>query len=213
MLWRNFKTMVSIFSNIKFWLAVAFISLLGYSFYAFGKIKDLKHHNDRVTSNYQNALKIDSLETVIFKIEKTAELDEIVNQNKGLQDLVQKSQIDNKRINSLYYQQQRFLDSIEKKIDVSNLITGIRENVPVSKTWQDSTVCTVIKGNVTYKNDSLSVNVTSKRFNNEVAIIKHEGRRKPVKWLLGLRLGKREEKYTPQSKCGDLKVTVIEKRK
>ncbi|MCP4054093.1 MAG: hypothetical protein GY739_13715, partial [Mesoflavibacter sp.] len=46
---------------------------------------------------------------------------------------------------------------------------------------------------------------------NKIALIKHEGRRKKVKWLLGLRLGKRPLEFTPETDCGEIKVTVIDK--
>ena len=171
----------------------------------------LKHENERVIDNYENALQMDSLKVAIFKINSAHELEQIINQNKSLQNLVSKSEIKTKRIEGLYYQQQTYLDSVKKTMDVTGLVSDIRNNTPSFKNWVDSTSCATIKGNVMYNNDSLSVNVTSKEFNNNVVLIKHEGKRKPVKWLFNLRLGKRNIEFTPETECGDVKVTVVEK--
>ena len=207
--------MISLLSKLKLshLFVLLAISLGSYSFYAYSKILELKYENNRVTDNYKNALKIDSLEVAIFKINNTSELEELLDQNKGLKKLVDQSEVKTKRIEGLYYQQLKYLDNIEKKIDVSSLVDKIKNNIPTSKNWIDSTACAVIKGNVTFKEDSLNVNITSKEFNNNVVLIKKEGRKEPIKWLFGLRLGKRKTEFTPEVTCGEVKVTIIEKDK
>lgn len=192
-------------------LIILAVAILSYAVYAFGKIIELKAENTRVTQNYENALKIDSLQVAIFKINSTDELEDLLDQNSNLKSLIDKSEVSNKRIQSLYYQQQKYIDNLAKKMDVSGIVKDIRQNVSATKQWKDSTACAVIEGNVTYSQDSLSVNVTSKQFNNNVVLIKHESRRKPINWLFGLRLGKRTTDFTPESDCGETKVTIIEK--
>lgn len=194
-------------SQIK---TIGAVLLLAFSFYAYGKIKDLKAENTRVTDNYQNALKIDSLEVAVFKITSKKELEDLLNQNNNLKQLVAQSEVSTSRIQSLFYQQQKYLDSVTQKIDVSPIVQNIRANIPTITPWKDSTACAIIKGNITYQADSLSVNITSKEFNNNVVLIKHQGRREPVKWLFNIRLGKRDINFTPQTTCGTTKVTIIE---
>lgn len=196
--------------DLRYVLLIFLLAALGYLYH---KNKFLKEENKRTTENYNNALKIDSLQVAVFKVRKQHEIEELLNQNTELNKLVTSSNIKRKRIQSLYYQQQKFVDSIKKKKDVSGLVEKIRKDIPSVIQWKDSTECLTIKGNVAYRNDSLSVNVKERSFNNETVLIQHKGRRKRVKWLFGLRLGPRESKFTPETKCGNSKVTIIKKEK
>ncbi|TDQ27616.1 hypothetical protein [Tenacibaculum caenipelagi] len=190
---------------------VLLIALLGFGAYLFHQNKLLKKENQRMVSNYQTALKLDSLKVALFKVNKEEEIKELLNQNKDLNSLVEKAEIKTKRIEALYYQQQMYVDSVTSKIDVSPIITSIRNNIPELTTWKDSTACLIVSGKLIYRNDSLNVTVDKREFNNETVLIKHKGRRKKVKWLFGLRLGGREIKFTPKASCGTSKVTIIEK--
>lgn len=197
--------------NIKLYASIGIIVLIVSNVFLFQKTIRQSNEIERQKDNYKNALLIDSLNVSIFKIKKTHELDQLLEQNQQLNILIDESGIETKRIKDLYYQQQRYISRLEQKTDVSEIVQDIRNDVPITKVWQDSTQCLTIKGFVRYANDSLNVGVTSREFKNNVALIKYKGRRKPVKWLLGLRLGQREIKFTPQSECGDIKVQIIEK--
>lgn len=200
------------FLNIKNISIILGISFFSYSLYAIKQNIELKADKQRLTDNVSNALKIDSLETTIFKIKKESELLEILNQNKTLQTLVKKSEIKAKRVENLYYQELSYREDTPKQFDVSDIVPSIRENTPIIKQWEDVSSCVKVSGNVTYQNDSLTVNVLNKEFKDSIALIKSKGRRKPIKWLLNLRLGERENVFTPEASCSDIKVTVIEKQ-
>ncbi|MCG8734017.1 hypothetical protein [Tenacibaculum finnmarkense] len=172
---------------------------------------ELLKDNERVTENYTNALKIDSLKVAVFKVKNQNELEELINQNKELSELLSKTNIRKKRIQNLYYQQQKYVDSVKKKMDVSGLVSSIRKDIPATLKWKDSSECLSIKGAVNYNNDSLNVTVTDKKYQNNIILLKHKTKRKRIKWLLNLRLGERRFNFTQKSKCGTGKVTVIEK--
>lgn len=198
------------FKDIRYVILILLLGALGFLYH---QNEYLKQENRRTIDNYNNAIKIDSLEVAVFKVNKQQEIEDLLDQNKELNQLVISSEIKKKRIQKLYYQQQLFVDSLKRKLDVSGLVEKIRKDIPATIQWKDSSNCLTIKGNVAYKNDSLGVNVTERKFNNETVLIKHKGRRKKVKWLFGLRLGPREQKFTPQSKCGKSKVVIIDKEK
>ncbi len=172
---------------------------------------ELSKDNERIADNYTNALKIDSLKVAVFKVENQNELEELINQNKELSELLSKTNIRKKRIQNLYYQQQKYVDSVIKKMDVTGLVSSIRKDIPATLKWKDSSECLSIKGSVNYNNDSLNVTVNDKKYQNNIILLKHKTKRKRIKWLLNLRLGKRQFNFTQKSKCGTGKVTVIEK--
>lgn len=197
--------------KLKHFTIIGVVLLVAFSLYASKRMIEQAHEISRVKENFNNALKVDSLHNAIFRIKSEQELDQLLESNQELSELVDRTNIKRKRIQTLYYQKQQYIDSLKKKMDVSGLVSNIRKDVPAIVQWQDTTECITVKGNVRYQNDSLSVNVTQKEANNNVVLLKHKGRRKPIKWLLGLRLGPRKDKFTAETKCGSAKVTIIEK--
>ncbi|MEQ3501146.1 hypothetical protein ABMY20_15430 [Tenacibaculum sp. SSH1-16] len=198
------------FKDLKYLIIIA---LFGFGTYLYQQNKELKKENQRTVNNYQTALKLDSLEIAIFKVKKDKEIKELLQQNKELNSLVKKSKVKTKRIQGLYYQKISYIDSLKKTINVTPIIKYIRDSTPYTIPWRDSTTCLDIRGKLVYRNDSLNVIINKREFNNETVLIKHEGRRKKVKWLLGLRLGPRDITFTPESKCGKNKVIIIDKDK
>lgn len=199
------------FFNIKDIRYVILIAMLGFGAYLFHQNKMLKLENKRTNNNYKTALKLDSLEVAVFKVRKQHEIQELLKQQKSLSYLIKKSNVKTSRIEALYYQQQKYVDSLKNRIDVTSIVKNIRSNIPKKVAWKDSTECLKIGGYLLYRNDSLNVNVTKREFINNTVLIKHKGRRKRIKWLFGLRLGSREVIFKPQSKCGSSKVVIIEK--
>lgn len=199
------------FFDIKDLRYVVLGAVVLYGFKLHKDNQQLKKDNQRIAENFNQQLKIDSLEVAVFKVASVNELQNILNQNKSLKGLITQKEIKAKRIQVLYQQQLKYVDSVKKKTDVSGLVANIRKDVPAVIKWRDTTKCLTISGNIAYKNDSLSVNVKQREFNNETVLIKSKGRRKKVGWLFGLRLGPRENKFTPSAKCGDPKVKIIEK--
>ena len=196
------------FKDLKYLIIIA---LFGFGAYLYQQNKLLKEENERTTHNYKTALKLDSLEVAVFKVKKDREIKELLQQNNELNSLVEKSEVKTKRIQELYYQKVHYIDSLKKTINVTPIVKHIRDSTPYSIPWKDSTACLYISGKLIYRNDSLNVTVDKKEFNNNTVLIKHEGRRRKVKWLFGLRLGPREITFTPKSKCGSNKVTIIER--
>lgn len=196
------------FKDIRYLILIGVLGLCGYLFHM---NKLLSKENDRNKNNYQNALKIDSLEVAMFKFTSKQEIQDLLNQNKKLNNLVLQSKVETKRIEKLYYQLQRYKDSAKSTIDVTPIVKSIRNNKPYLIPWRDSTKCLTVEGVLRYKDNNLTVEVNNREFFNETVLIKHRGRRKPVNWLLGLRLGPREINFTPRAKCGVSKVTIIDK--
>lgn len=199
------------FLNLKDLRYLILIGLFGVGSYMFYQNKILKQENKRTKHNYQTALKIDSLEVAVFKVRKQHEIKELLDQQDALNYLVKQSKVKTSRIEALYYQQQKYVDSLKNRIDVTSIVKNIRSNIPKKVAWKDSTECLKIGGYLLYRNDSLNVNVTKREFTNNTVLIKHKGRRKRIKWLFGLRLGPREITFKPQSKCGSTKVVIIDK--
>jgi len=185
------------------------ILLFVFSLWSFNKIKDLNHEKKRLNDNFINAIKTDSLEATIYRIKSEHELESVLSQNKNMANLVEKSKIENKRLQSLYYNVLKNKDTTKQVYDVSGIVDSIVKNINVTKRWVDSTKCLTVKGFISYENGNLTHGVDFRETINKVALIKSKGRREPVKWLLNLRLGKRETKFTPVADCGEVKVTIV----
>lgn len=184
----------SVLANVKIW-----------DKYTFEKSEKVRQKD-----NYENMRDIDSLQTAMLQLNSNYEIKEYVKTNKKLEEMLDKQDISIRKLNKIIYQKQRYIDNIPKKTDVSEIVEKIREDIPVIAKWQDSTECLVIKGNVEYKNDSLSVNVNSREFNNDILITSSWERNQRNIWTKWF--GRKKPKVTATSTCGDSKTVVIERK-
>ena len=187
------------------------ICLAGFSVWAMREIKQQKDEKARHLTNYKFLRDIDSLHVADLKFNSKKELQEYVDSNKSLSELVKQQDIKLKRANKIIYQKQNYINNFKSKADVTTIVENIRENKPSTAAWKDSTDCLILKGEVEYKNDSLSVNVLSREFNNEVLIIggwSYNNKNLFTRWF-----GRKKAKVTVTNKCGTSKTILIEKNK
>ena len=209
--------MIALLSKIKpmHLLIIVLIALLGFSAWAWGEIRFHKSESNRKGDNYESLRDMDSMKVAHLTFRTNKEIEDYLDSNDELKDLVDKQDIKIKRLTNIIYQKQEYIDNKLRSTDVTSLVDDIKNNIESSSTWNDSTECLVIRGDVVYKNDSLKVNVTSREFNNEMAIT---GVLERQEWrFLGLwdwtLFGRKKAVVTATSKCGESETIIIDKQR
>lgn len=131
-------------------------------------------------------------------------------------DLIKKldeANIRQNRIQSLLTNTYRYKNDSVKQYDVTGLIAAINEKKEFTVPFSDADKCLTIKGNVTFKNDSLKVNITNREFNNKTDNVVYWERRQ---WkFLGIKtrfLGKKQFTAKNFDQCGESNIVKIEKK-
>lgn len=192
-------------------MIVLLIVLGGFAVWAWGEIKFQKQEKIRQRDNYENLRDLDSLKTAVLQFRTNDEMEDYIATNKDLKALLDKQDIKLKRATNIIYQKQQYINNIENKLDVSGLVENVRKDLPAKMSWKDSTDCLVIQGNVAYQNDSLAVNVTNRKFENDIAIV--GGWERNQKNFFTKIFGRKKAKVTATTKCGESKTIVLEKQK
>ena len=192
-------------------LAIGLIALVGFAFWALGEIKYQKSERDRQMDNYENLRDLDSLQVAFLTFRTNEEMEDYIKSNKDLNDLLTEQDIKLRKVNSIIYQKQQYIDNLNNRLDVTGLVEKVRKDIPAKMNWVDSTECLTIKGNVEYKNDSLAVNVTSRKFDNKIAII--GGWQRDQRNFFTRIFGRKKATVTASSKCGTAQTIIIEKQK
>jgi hypothetical protein len=172
-----------------------------------------KAENIRQTENNRQLRMADSL-NYSKQVLNERELREFFEyERKDLKKLLQESNIRESRIQSLWSNQYRYKNDSVKSHDVSQLVPAIKENRPITVPFSDSDKCLTIKGTVSFKNDSLKVNITERDFKNTTDNVVYWERRQ---WkFLGIKtrfLGKKQFTAKNFDQCGESNIVRIEKK-
>lgn len=211
-MWLIFKAFLGRLS-LTHLLVIGIISLAGFAMWAMGEIKFQKNEKLRQMDNFNNLRDIDSLKVAHLTFRTTQEMKDYIDSNKELSEMLEEQNIKVRKLQSIVYQKQTYIDNITRSTDVSGLINDIKKGISSSAKWKDSTECLILKGDVTYKNDSLKVNVSERKFDNTI-LVTGSWKRKPNNFfarLLGL--GRKVYKVKATSKCGESETIVIDKIK
>lgn len=173
-----------------------------------------KRENKRQTENYHQLAKQDSLKYAELVLNNRELKDYLESNNKQLADFIEDQNIKYSRINSIISQQLRYRDSENRSVDLQPVLDAIKSQREIKVPVVDSTTCLVIKGYVVFKNDTLSLDITDRKFNNVTDVVSYWERRQ---WnFLGLKtrfLGRKQATVVIQNSCGETETVVIDKRK
>ena len=199
--------------KLQYFLVIALIALGGFSMWALGEIRFQKSEKFRERDNFHNARDMDSLKIAHFTFRTTEEIEDYVDTNKELSDMLDDQKIKNRKLQNIIFQKQTYIDNISRATDVSSMVEDIKRGVSSTAQWKDSTECLTIKGDVTYKDDSLNVNVNERKFDNTI-LITGSWKRKPTNFFARVfGFGRKVATAKATSKCGESETIVIEKQK
>jgi len=178
--------------------------------------KDYKYQvseNKRQTENVTQLRKSDSLRFT-SQILTSNEIKQYLDyQNKDLKNKLEKDNIKLGRIESIVSSNYHYRDTVKRETDVSGLISAIKNSIPKSQDWIDTTKCQTTKGHVLFDGSKLKVVIDDREFNNKSDAVAYWERRQ---WkFLGIKtrlFGKKEFTAKTYDNCGETRTMKIEKK-
>ncbi len=158
--------------------------------------------------------KFDSLKFASVTYNK-AELDQYLEyQRKDLQQFLKDNKVNTRNIEQIITQKLEYLDNINRKTDLQPILDAIKQRQDVKVPIIDSTSCLIIKGFVVFENDTLSLDITERKFKNRSDVVSHWERNQ---WsFLGIKtrlFGRKTATVIIKDDCGNTETFVIDKRK
>lgn len=170
--------------------------------------------NTRIKQNASSLRKQDSLrfaENTYTKLELKEYLD---YQRKDLKKYLDDQDIKLRNLRKIISQDLTYVNTKPKDYDLSEVLKAVKSGIDIKTPIKDSTDCMIIEGWVIYKNDSLKLDINSRKFKNKTDIITHIQRQQ---WkFLGIKtkfLGKRITTVTVKDECGKSKTFIVERKK
>ena len=199
------------FNNLKIYvIVIAIIGVVWYYKDAEKAKADLKVQE----TNAEMIRKYDSLKYASVTYDK-AELEEYLKyQRQDLQQFLKQNKVSTKKIEQIITQKLEYLDNIERSTDLQPVLDAINQNKAVRVPVIDSTQCLVVKGFVVFENDTLSLDITERKFKNRTDVISYWERNQ---WnFLGIKtrlFGRKKATVIIKDDCGNTETFVIDKRK
>lgn len=198
-------------NNIKsILITVAIIGVVWYYKDAEKAKADLKVQK----ANAEMVRKFDSLKFASVTY-NDAELKEYLEyQRKDLQDFLQQNDVKLRRIQQIITQQLQYQDTVSRNVNLQPILDAINKNQNIKVPVVDSTRCMIIKGYVAFENDTLSLNITDRKFKNRSDVISYWERNQ---WkFLGIKtrlFGRKKATVIIKDDCGNTETFVIDKKK
>ena len=179
--------------------------------------KDLKYQraeNKRQTENISNIRKQDSLRFAAQTYTKR-ELEEYLEYNRSdLRAFLDEEGVRLRRIERIITQSLKYRDTTSRSTNLQPVLDAIRENQNFKVPVVDSTACLVVSGYVAFENDTLSLDITDRKFTNKTDVVSYWERNK---WnFLGIKtrlFGRKVATVVIKDACGESQTFTIDKRK
>ncbi|WP_119792022.1 hypothetical protein [Flavobacterium anhuiense] len=196
-------------------IGIGLILFLALAFVWVWKDKEYyKMESERQNENVSWQIKYDSLRFSNQVLSQDEIKDHIVYNNPELKKKLDAANIKMSRIESLVSQTLKYRDTLKRETDVSGLVEAIKNSVPKSQSWSDSTHCIKVNGSVSYDGEKLKVVVSDRQFENKTDAVAYWERKK---WnFLGIKtrfLGKKVFTAKVFDECGESRMMKIEKKK
>ena len=172
-----------------------------------------KQENKRQTKNIEQIRKYDSLRFASQTYNKD-ELNEYLNYSRtDLKEFLDENRIRTNRIEKIITQSLKYRDTTQSKTDLKKVLDAIKNQKEIKVPIIDSTDCLIIKGFIAFDNDTLSLNITDRKFKNKSDVITYWERNQ---WnLLGIKtrlFGKKKATVIIKDACGNTETFVINKK-
>lgn len=200
-----------ILKNIKL---VAIILVIVAAVWFYKDFQYQKSENERQSKNNHQRIISDSIHYTNQILSSKELVDYLQYQNSGLKKKLEKDGIKLSRIESIISSKYHYRDTIIKETDISGLVESIKNSIPKSQEWSDSTKCLNIKGIVSFDGQKLKVIVKDRELNNKSDGVAYIERRQ---WsFLGIKtrfLGKKQITAKVYDDCGETITLKVEKKK
>ncbi|MNX56700.1 hypothetical protein D3C86_875010 [compost metagenome] len=170
--------------------------------------------NKRQSENMRQTRIADSLRFSTQNLTSDEIKEYLEYQNSELKKKLTKEGIKLNRIESIISQTFKYRDTTKKETDITGLVAAIKNSIPKSQEWIDTTKCQTTKGTVSFDGQKLKVVVNDREFNNKSDAVAYWERRQ---WnFLGIKtrfLGKKQFTSNVFDECGESQILKIEKKK
>ena len=197
--------------NLKTYIIilVAIALVWFYKDYNYQKSENIRQSNNIASIRMQDSLRFAS-QTYSKK-----ELDEYIEYSrKDLQEFLNDNKIRTNRIERIITQKLEYLDNETRSTDLQPILDAIKENRNIAIPVKDSTKCLVVEGWVRFENDSLKLDLDSRKFQNKTDVVSYWERNQ---WkFLGIKtrlFGRKKATVIIKDECGRSETFVIDKRK
>lgn len=173
-----------------------------------------KSENERQSENASQLRKSETLSFTTQILNEKEMNDYLKYQNSDLKKKLDNAGIKASRIESIVSNSYKYQDTIKRETDVSGLVDAIKNSIPKSQSWSDTTKCMTINGVASFDGQKLKVVVIDREFNNKSDAVAYWERRE---WsFLGIKtsfLGKKQFTSKVFDECGESRIMKIEKKK
>lgn len=177
---------------------------------------DYRHQiaeNKRQSKNMEMIRKSDSLKYAEAVLTRK-ELEQYLRYNRqDLMDFIEENNIRTRRIERIITQSLEYRDTIHRTTDLTPILEAIRESKDIRVPVRDSTDCLIVEGFVAFENDTLSLDITDRKFRNKSDVVAYWERNQ---WsFLGIKtrlFGKKVATVVIKDSCGETETFVIDKR-
>ncbi|WP_339877070.1 hypothetical protein [Olleya marilimosa] len=197
--------------NLKIY---AIISAVVFGIWFYKDYQYQKKENIRQTKNISQIRMMDSLKYASQSYTKKELQEYLEYSRKDLKKFLEDNKIRTNRIEKIITQKLEYLDKETRRTDLSPILKAIKENKNISIPVKDSTKCLVVEGWVKFENDSLKLELDSRKFKNKSDVVSYWERKK---WkFLGIKtrlFGKKQATVIIRDECGKSETFIIQKNK
>jgi len=173
-----------------------------------------KAENKRQTENIEQLRYFDSLKYASQTYNKK-ELNEYLEYNRqDLQQFLKDQKIATRKIERIITQKLSYQDTLNRSVNLQPIIDAIKQQRDIKIPVVDSTDCLIIKGYVAFENDTLSLNITDRKFKNKSDVVSYWQRNQ---WkILGIKtrlFGRKKATVVIRDNCGNTETFIINKKK
>lgn len=202
------------FSTLRTIAGISFFILLVALLFCFKTILNLQEEVERQTENLSQITKV-SKNLMYQQNLTTEELKEYIEyKDKNLQESLTKEKIRLNRILNIVSVWQHTKDTLVREFRVDTVLVAIKDNKPYEQVFVDTSSCFKIKGSILYNNNTLSLKIKEKEYNNKINGVLYTQRKE---WeFLGFKtrfLGKKEITAKVFDPCGNSQILQIHKSK
>jgi len=205
--------MISITPYIQTARTILIIAVISLAVWFYKDYTFQKEENKRQSENFRQTVIADSLYYSTQILTDNEIKEHLQYQNSELKNKLLKDGIKLSRIESIVSTNYRYHDTIKRESDVSVLIDAIKNSIPKSQDWIDTTKCQSIKGSVSFDGQKLKVIINDREFKNKSDAVGYMERKQ---WkFLGIKsrfLGKWQMTAKTYDDCGESRILKIEKK-
>jgi len=199
-----------VLKNIRL-LIVLLLCVVSVWFYKDWKFQTIE--NKRQSENMHQTRIADSLRFSSQILSANEIKEHLQYQNSELKNKLLKDGVKLNRIESIISTNYRYRDTIKRETDITGLVDAIKNSIPKSQEWIDTTKCQITKGTVSFDGQKLKVIVNDREFKNKSDAVAYWERRQ---WkFLGIKtrfLGKKQVTAKMFDECGETRMIKIDKK-